>query len=269
MKRNILFYFLFYTVLISSQNLSFINAPSGLIIREAPNKISKRIGKLSYGDVVNIINKTGIKIEVEDEGKKINGEWVEIIHINGNEKGFIFSGYLSKNVINKGNVTDNYYLTKFHENRYKDYTYSTLNNIETKSPKIKLRNKQHIELFEYTISELEMYENTSLYEQNISDLINILKVVTIEITYTACCSDIEQYNYLVDNKNNFIELPVINNTHCDGPEPYLGYLFPNNKGGEKNKIIYAKITPKSDDVREKIEPLKAFNWNGKNLTKNN
>ena len=113
-----------------------------------------------------------------------------------------------------------------------------------------------------------MYENITLYEQNISDLVNISKVVTVEITYTACCSDIEQYNYLIVNEDNFLELPKINNTHCDGPEPYLGYLFPNNKGGKKNKIIYAKITPKNNDVPEKINPIKVFNWNGESLTEN-
>ena len=267
MKNLILLYLLFFVITISAQGLKFINAPSGLVIRKYPNKTSSRIGKLGYGDVVKVIKETGVKLSIVDNGKTINGQWVEIEHINGNQKGYIFNGYLVSNVMNKGMETEHYYITKFHPNRYKDFSYGLENNIKVNSPKIKLRNKEHLKLYEISIGELEMYENITLYEKKITGLENITRIISIECTHSACCSSTEEYNFLVDNSNNLIELPQIGNSHCDGPEPYNTYLYPNDIGGKKEKILFVKVNPTKDSIPENIEILKSFHWNGINLSK--
>lgn len=97
MKKIIALVFLFFSVSVIGQGLSYVTAPNGLVVREKPVKKSNRIGKLLYGAKVQIIKKTGIKFEVDDDGEKIFGEWVEVQEVNGLEKGFVFSGYLGEN----------------------------------------------------------------------------------------------------------------------------------------------------------------------------
>lgn len=97
MKKIIALVFLIVSVSVIGQNLSYVTAPNGLIVREKPVRKSNRIGKFLYGAKVQIIKKTGVKFEIVDGGEKIFGEWVEVQEINGLKKGFVFSGYLGVN----------------------------------------------------------------------------------------------------------------------------------------------------------------------------
>ena len=89
--------------------LFFINAPTGLIIREQANASSKRIGKLPYGSTVELIKKTEVKQQIIDNNDTINGTWLKIKYTNFpyivselkseyryKEEGFIFSGFTEK-----------------------------------------------------------------------------------------------------------------------------------------------------------------------------
>jgi hypothetical protein len=66
--------FLLHSLLISSQEIQFMDATNGLNIREKPDKSSEKIGKLNYGATIYIINKTEIDLSISDSGKVINGE---------------------------------------------------------------------------------------------------------------------------------------------------------------------------------------------------
>lgn len=259
-KKTITLFFLFSSLVIFSQKIQFVSAHNGLIIRTSPNKESERIGKLEYGVSIYILEETSIKLSVEDGGNIINGQWVEIQEPKDKQKGFVFSGYLTPNVINKGDETENYYLTKIDSITKQKYWENITNSIKQEPSSIYLRNKKHEDLFEFSISEFESYDDTTLISRDVKNLLNITKIIIVEITYSACCSSTDKYYYLVGLNNNLIELPEIGNTHCDGPEPTYEYIFPNDIQGKKDKIIYAKIS--SDEENNKVEILKTYSWNG-------
>jgi len=89
-----------------SQESYFTIAPSGLIIRSEPNINSKRIGKLPYGSTVKLLEKTGMKLQITDDGKTIDGEWVKVKFDNNlfvvseteeyKSEGYVFNRFLEK-----------------------------------------------------------------------------------------------------------------------------------------------------------------------------
>ena len=262
MKTLILVYFLLSLFSTYGQNIKFSNAPNGLVIRETTDKNSNRVGKLEYGERIEVIKETNIKISISDDGKVINGNWTEIKAHKNHSKGFVFNGYLTSKPVNIGEKSENYYLTKIPPMVLKNHWHNLLNSKKTKPAKIYLRNSKHQDLHEFIISEYEFYEDTSLLEINKTELLNVKNLIVVKINYNSCCSNHYSTYFLQTNNGNFVVLPEIENMHCDGPEPYVTYLFPNDKGGEKNKIICAKVIPEILNSKERIEVLKRFEWNG-------
>ena len=64
---------------VAAQKIVYINAKSGLNVRATPDLNGDKIAKLEYATKVIIRNQTRQSLTVEDEGKTISGEWVEII----------------------------------------------------------------------------------------------------------------------------------------------------------------------------------------------
>ena len=124
-----LFFILFtFTVSVFSQKIQYVNAESGLVVRANPDKSAQRIGKLQYGDQINIISKSGITFKVSDNGKIISGQWVEIHEPKKDLKGFVFSGYLTLEIIEK----KEYHLTKIDPKVIKKFWEDSSNSIQTK-----------------------------------------------------------------------------------------------------------------------------------------
>ncbi|WP_152286653.1 SH3 domain-containing protein [Flavicella marina] len=268
MKKNILVYLLLCFCSVYGQEIQFVNAPNGLIIRENSNINSARIGKLNFGERVYILQKTNIKFEFEDNGTTITGFWNKIKDFNGIQKGFVFSGFLTPNVPNLGDTAEKYYLTTIPQSVRDKYwkNMSTSNNNEILT--FHLRNNKHENLHEFSISNLEFYENSSVSVSTVNNLENVLKVIIVEVNYDSCCSNHYSTYLLLNNKENLIEIPQIKNMHCDGPEPYKTYIFPEEENGEENKILLAKITPKTKKEEGKTEILKKYTWNGVTLSEN-
>ncbi|SIR43045.1 SH3 domain-containing protein [Maribacter ulvicola] len=99
----------FLEVKSQDNELFFINASTGLIIREQANSNSKRIGKLPYGSTVQVLKKTEVKKQIIDNNDTINGTWVKIKYNNFpyivsklkseyeyEEEGFVFNGFIEK-----------------------------------------------------------------------------------------------------------------------------------------------------------------------------
>ena len=87
-----------------TQKPLFVKAENGLIIRTSPNKKSQRIGKFDYAEEIKLYRKTGKYIEIIDDGKNIHGEWYEVSRFNLNEPnqtGYVFSGLLTSEILNK------------------------------------------------------------------------------------------------------------------------------------------------------------------------
>ena len=68
---------------IHSQTVAYVNAESGLSIRQKPDLSSKKIGKLKYREKATIIEESDVAISLYDEGKEISGKWVKIKTLGG------------------------------------------------------------------------------------------------------------------------------------------------------------------------------------------
>lgn len=103
--RTIIFTALLFLTLntLCAQEFLYVTAENGLIIREEPDKSSKRIGKFVYAEKVEVLEKTGIAFSITDEGKKIDGTWLKVEgKINGGYyNGYVFSGFLTDEALSK------------------------------------------------------------------------------------------------------------------------------------------------------------------------
>lgn len=93
---------LLFVTLSYSQDYAYVNADSGLTVRERPDIGASKLGKLMYNEAVEVVEKTDVKLVVLDEGKKVSGVWVKI-KMNGYQdlKGYVFNGFLSESKMAK------------------------------------------------------------------------------------------------------------------------------------------------------------------------
>lgn len=82
-----------------SQNQAYVTADNGLTVREQPDPKGRRVGKLDYGDAIEITESTNINLILVDEGEQIDGKWVKIQ--SPTITGYVFNGFLSKEKIVK------------------------------------------------------------------------------------------------------------------------------------------------------------------------
>ncbi|WP_299219253.1 hypothetical protein [uncultured Aquimarina sp.] len=73
--------------------VKYVQALNGLNVRD---ENGNKIGKLLYGDKVNIIKHTTKKLSINDNGKTVNGSIVEICNYESgyNKRRYVFDGYL-------------------------------------------------------------------------------------------------------------------------------------------------------------------------------
>lgn len=98
-KLIICIIFLFSGYVNFGQDIYYVGAENGLIVRDQPSSTGNRISKLKFGQEVTVINKTGISFSVIDEGLEVTGEWVEIALVSlknqaSTKKLYVFDGYL-------------------------------------------------------------------------------------------------------------------------------------------------------------------------------
>ncbi|MFT5215820.1 MAG: hypothetical protein ACI83H_000937 [Glaciecola sp.] len=87
-----------------AQDIQYVNAENGLIVREKPSQGSIKVGMLNYGTVLEITEHTNLQLDVVDGGKKLSGEWVKIRGIDAYEffeEGYVFNGYLTEEKLEK------------------------------------------------------------------------------------------------------------------------------------------------------------------------
>ncbi|TCK68010.1 SH3 domain-containing protein [Winogradskyella wandonensis] len=85
-----------------AQDIQYVNAENGLVIREQPNQGAAKIGILDYGTAVEIIEHTNLHLDVKDNDKKVSGKWVKIKGPAVGEyfeDGYVFNGYLTEEKI--------------------------------------------------------------------------------------------------------------------------------------------------------------------------
>lgn len=88
----------------NAQDIQYVNAENGLIIREQPNQGATKVGILDYGTPVEIIEYTDLSLDVRDSKKKVSGKWVKIKGPAVGEyfeDAYVFNGYLTKEKIER------------------------------------------------------------------------------------------------------------------------------------------------------------------------
>ena len=81
-----------------AQDIQYVTAENGLVIREQPNQGATKIGILDYGTAVEIIEHTNLHLDVKDNNTKVSGKWVKIKGPAVGEyfeDGYVFNGYLT------------------------------------------------------------------------------------------------------------------------------------------------------------------------------
>ncbi|MDO5979133.1 SH3 domain-containing protein [Flavivirga spongiicola] len=87
-----------------AQEIRYVKADNGLVLREKPNRGSGKITKLDYGTQLEIIEHTNLKLDVLDDNEVISGEWVKISTIDNDDStnvGYVFNGYLTETELRK------------------------------------------------------------------------------------------------------------------------------------------------------------------------
>lgn len=97
LKKILAIALVFNVALLTAQQEAYVAAESGLSLRDQPDVSAKILTKLSYGEVIGVLEETDIKLVIVDTGVKISGEWVKVE--TRNHIGYVFNGYLSPNKI--------------------------------------------------------------------------------------------------------------------------------------------------------------------------
>ena len=87
-----------------AQDIQYVSAENGLIVREKPSQGAIKLDMLDYGTVIEITEHTNLQLDLVDGGKKLSGEWVKIRGIDAYEsfdEGYVFSGYLTLEKLEK------------------------------------------------------------------------------------------------------------------------------------------------------------------------
>jgi len=93
----------------NAQDIQYVSAENGLIVREKPSRGANRVAMLDYGTTIEIIEHTDLQLDVIDNGKKISGKWVKITGTDAYdffEEGYVFNGYLSEEKISRRFIAD-------------------------------------------------------------------------------------------------------------------------------------------------------------------
>lgn len=92
-------FILFQFALTTAQEICYVSADSGLVVREAPSKNAERIGKFHYATKLVVTKHSGINFSVNERGTSIPGEWLEVINADETEtpiRGYVFGGFLTE-----------------------------------------------------------------------------------------------------------------------------------------------------------------------------
>lgn len=158
--------------------------------------------------------------------------------------------------------TDDYYITEIDTTTKRAYWNKFPQ--EDRSLPIFLKDKDNNTLLELSVN-LMSYDETSVSVLKVNDLHNIKEIVKVSSTHTACCSITISHYLGVTKDGTIIKLPQIENSHCDGSEPWTAYIFPNQEFGEKNKIIMGEYIYNIESKKTSLAVEKRYVWNTKTL----
>ncbi|MFD2100147.1 hypothetical protein [Flagellimonas iocasae] len=135
---------------------------------------------------------------------------------------------------------------------------------------ISLRNKYGKVIDKQKIYDMELFFGTEIVQLSDPGLLNVDKVVRLQMTHVVCCSDYKSQYYIFRNDGEVIKLPALIGSHCALEDPLEEYIFPNQKFGQPDKIIHAISNRGRDGETIKtvgIEAVNQYNWAGSSVEK--
>jgi len=127
-----------------AQDIQYVSAENGLVVRERPSRGAVRIGTIDYGTAIEITEHTQLQLDVVDNNEKISGEWVKIKSIEEHDfvtEGFVFNGFLTEEKLKKRFVIN-----------YNEFTVS-IEDVSEKAPKAVIENTDDILSFRLDLDE--------------------------------------------------------------------------------------------------------------------
>lgn len=85
-----------------AQDIQYVFAENGLVVREKPNQGANKVGLLDYGTAVEVLEHTNLNLDIQSNNSKITGEWVKIRGTEADEffdEGYVFNGFLTEDRI--------------------------------------------------------------------------------------------------------------------------------------------------------------------------
>ena len=98
MKNLILFVLLTsLTLPLTAQTQKYVSAENGLFARLAPDRGSRSLAKLYFGSKVEVVELTGLQMDLMDRDEKITGQWVKVNAQTPQESitGYVYDAYLT------------------------------------------------------------------------------------------------------------------------------------------------------------------------------
>lgn len=105
---------------------------------------------------------------------------------------------------------------------------------------------------------LERVQISTLTNPHLEGVNEVLKVV---FEYSFCCSNTEEYYFLVSNDQDVIALPHIENEYGYDPIEDIHYIFPSMSFGEAGTILRAELKYTESYTIKEIKVLQSFVWN--------
>jgi hypothetical protein len=145
-----------------------------------------------------------------------------------------------------------------------------LNNFSAERPAIKthlVKRKDTLDLLvSFNVQSGESFETATVSEMVNPKLKGVKSVLKVEIEYVGCCSVYESYYFLITNKNELLEIPMIEWASCDWPENRPAYLSPNQEGGKEGAIVLAGLNYNMQGELDSISTKNVLLWDGKQIS---
>jgi len=181
----------------TNNNTLIVTAKSGLSIRNKPSLSGKKIGKLNYEDIIEVIEKTNETLELEDGNNQISGNWIKIKIPETNKEGYAFGGYLNKpnDVVSKIKHPLKYRLQHLISNKM---PVNDSIQYKSKAPSYVLSKTEWVKL---GFNALEKFYESQSDESFIYNIYNVIEIDSGFILFIERYYNSESYHWLclVDN----------------------------------------------------------------------
>jgi len=112
-----------------------------------------------------------------------------------------------------------------------------------------------------TINDTELFEDIFLSTLEDPGLNGISEVIKMEVEYLACCAHVSSYYFMIDENNEVIELPELQNVYCENSDTDFQYIFPKQEYGITGNILQTQTFYKNISDIKYVNLQQSYAWN--------